>query len=262
MADGMTATAEPQVSDANLSTPETPAPQKSQSEPTTTQSPETPAGISRFLKKELQSHELATKYGSASDLFEAHLTTLDELEKAKTFPAADAPDEEWDAYRASHGRPEKPEDYRLPELPKEIATNAEGYEDWFKSTMHAIGADQRMAEQFFQKTVERAQSQLEAATKSQKDRAEEQTRILQAEWGDNYQGNLDLAKRAFKTFAGEKAAKRLEELGLLVDAETIMMFSKIGDAISEETLVGGRPDSAGKKLKDINPATGRRGLNL
>ena len=72
------------------------------------------SGLARVLKKDYQGHELAQRYGSATELFEAYLKSQEEAENAKRLPAADAPDEEWDKYRALHGRPEnqKTIDYR------------------------------------------------------------------------------------------------------------------------------------------------------
>lgn len=258
MADGDTAIAESVASDPTPETPakpETPSPREP--EQPTPQSPEKPAGLARYLKKEHQAHPDVAQFGSASDLFEEYL----KLKDRDIQPDPEASAEVWAEYHASHGRPQSPNDYQLPELPKEIAEGADAYPAWFKQAMFEVGASQRQARQFWDKTVANAVEQATQRREAREKRAEAADKALRDEWGEHYNGNTELAKRAMRTFIDAEAFKELEPV-MTKNPAIVQAFAKIGDAISEDSLEGGRPEGATPALLDVNPGTGRRRLKL
>jgi hypothetical protein len=62
---------------------------------------------------------------------------------------------------------------------------------------------------------------------------------LQKEWGKNYDGKLDYAKRAFAQFASPELSQLMDESGLGNHPEMLRAFSKVGEILGEDSLVVG-----------------------
>ena len=62
---------------------------------------------------------------------------------------------------------------------------------------------------------------------------------LREEWGDSFDGNLQRAQQAFKTFGNDEMAEYLADTGLGDDPMLIKLFSNIGAKLgSEDTFRG------------------------
>lgn len=66
---------------------------------------------------------------------------------------------------------------------------------------------------------------------------------LKTEWGQKYDENIALAKRAVNTFGGNEFAKYLDETGLGNDVRLIKAFVQIGQKISGDHLHTGNNSS-------------------
>ena len=140
--------------------------------------------------------------------------------------------ESWDSLYNQLGRPERSDGYDLGE-------DDEGILDPFKDFSHEIGLTQDQAENvlgLFNQIDENNEEQQEQEIKDM----ETQTTIeLQREWGRNFDGNLDYAKRAYAQFASSELSEVLDGTGLGNHPEMIRAFSKIGQMLGEESLAVG-----------------------
>jgi hypothetical protein len=149
------------------------------------------------------------------------------------------------------GRPEKPEDYQLGgEAP-----------DHFRQFMHTTGLSQDQAGKMFNYMGELANSENEKAAKSYEEEQLKYTKDLSNEWGDDYQKNSELARRAFLQFADKDTVKLMEESGFGNHPGLTKMFSRIGKFLSEDhrlmsgddgRIGGMSPATAESKIKELN----------
>lgn len=77
---------------------------------------------------------------------------------------------------------------------------------------------------------------------------------LKTEWGEAYEGNMQRAAEAFKTFGDEETAQYLDETGLGNDPTLIKLFSNIGAKLGEGDFKGQAKPSMTKETakKRIN----------
>jgi len=228
-----------------------PAPQATEAAPaqTGTESGQDIAGWARSLKGKYQTHDATKQFESVTDLFERYLNMQ--------APDPDASQERWDAYYNAMGRPESPDDYELPQVSEQMP-NGEEFSNWFREWAHSVGLSNRQARQAFEKFGQRADQSLEAARKAETERKVEGMEKLRGEWGDKYDGRLELANRTYQSLTSEEARTELAQLNLLENPAIIKMFADLGDLVSEDALPGGRPAGSGEALEPIDPATGYR----
>ena len=62
---------------------------------------------------------------------------------------------------------------------------------------------------------------------------------LQKEWGKNYDGKMDYAKRAFAQFATPELSQLMDESGMGNHPEMLRVFAKVGELMGEDSLVVG-----------------------
>src|SRR3990167_9345041 len=127
-------------------------------------------------------------------------------------PTTDAKPEEWDAYYAKLGRPEKPELYDIGEKP-------ENWTDFTKSmtaAMHKVGVPQTMAKGMVAAYNDFAKQHHEAAETAYKSEHTKQLQDLQKAWGKNYDINLEIGTKAIHKFLqgedAESVATKMEAL--------------------------------------------------
>lgn len=209
------------------------------------------AGWARSLKGKYQTHPVTKEFESVTDLFESYING-----KA---PDPDAPAERWEAYYKSMGRPDSPDEYELPEVQFE---GTDEFSQWYKEKAHAAGLTKRQARQMFEMFGDRVAEQSELMDKQRTERTVEGMQKLKAEWGDTYDANLDLANRTFKSFTTEEQRQEMARMDLLDNPVIIQMFAKLGNELSEDAVVGGRPAGSGDGLMPIDPATGYRQIQF
>ena len=62
---------------------------------------------------------------------------------------------------------------------------------------------------------------------------------LQRDWGRNYDGNLDYARRAYAQFGTPELTNAMDSSGFGNHPEVIKAFSKVGQLLGEESLAVG-----------------------
>ena len=68
---------------------------------------------------------------------------------------------------------------------------------------------------------------------------------IQKEWGDDFNKNSELARRAFQNFASEELMDVMKETGLSNHPEVLKTFARIGQVLSEDNILPGTRGAIG-----------------
>lgn len=136
--------------------------------------------------------------------------------------------------------PAKPEDYGL-EVPQgqdgAFAKTAAG---WF----HKHGIPAAAAKGLVADWNTFVASQQQATDTAKQQKGEQELNTLRGEWGQQYETNVELGRRAMRTFG--VPVEMIDSLaGKMGDAQTLRLFHSIGKAMSEGTLNPGTPAGGG-----------------
>lgn len=152
-------------------------------------------------------------------------------------PNADAPPEEWKAFHAKLGVPDKPDGYKLPVPEGQSGEFAKEAANWF----HELGVPPRQAEALAAKWNDfssKAQARQAEALAAQ---GERDVQALQGEWGAAYGKNLELARRAAAQFlpahGDAERAVLLEKIeGAIGAGPLLRLFAGMGQGLGEHVL--------------------------
>lgn len=173
-------------------------------------------------------------WASPSDL----LTSYQNLEKLTSgsknvvaLPEDDASEDEYVKFYARLGRPESPEQYQL-----ETPENADGaLEEWFRDTAFQLGLTGKQAANLFDRWQEMSVQRVEQEQAIQHRMGEDAIKTLKAEWGDQYDTNIDAGRRATMALGYDEAAlNHMEER--LGTAELLKLFSALGSKMKEDVF--------------------------
>jgi hypothetical protein len=160
-------------------------------------------------------------------------------EPGLTLPGKDATPEQWSEFYGKLGRPEKSADYGLTVRDGEDAA----FVGEVAEVMHKYGLTKEQALGLQKELSEKADGRLSAA-EQQKQAAQdaknqaEQTE-LKTELGDRYDGQIELAKRAVRQFAGEQAADIVDAVEAKLGYKgTMKFFMSIGAGLGEHDASG------------------------
>ena len=140
--------------------------------------------------------------------------------------------ESWDGLYNQLGRPERADGYDLGE-------DDEGFLDNYKQFSHEIGLSQDQAENILGLYNNIQEEEAQDFEQSIKDLEVQSTIELQREWGKNYDGNLDYARRAYAQFGTPELTEIMDGSGFGNHPEVIKAFSKVGQLLGEEALAVG-----------------------
>ena len=140
--------------------------------------------------------------------------------------------------KSESGKPEAKDAYDFKAvLPKEVPED-DPVVVAFKETFHELGLTQDQGAgivKFFAK-FERGQAEERGKM------VEVFEKQLKADWGDKYEANKKKAVKALGRFASEQYMAELKRTGQDLNPETLRIWHRVGEAISEDTFVHG--DSA------------------
>lgn len=162
--------------------------------------------------------------------------------KGVPIPGENATPEEQAAFRAALGVPETPDAYELkaPEgVPAEVwdADNAKA----FAAEAHKLGLTPAQAQGLAAWQAARVAELVGKAGLEPDGRTFEE--VLQAEWGQQFDAKMDLAKRAVKEFGADEATLAAFE-AKAGGAAMVRMFAAIGEKMAEDRPAGMGGDSA------------------
>ena len=152
------------------------------------------------------------------------------------------------------GRPEQPNGYNFDEFGDE-----NGELDGFREFAHDSGLTQQQADNMLHLYNEIQEEEHNASTQQMEDMKVQTEINLQREWGRNYDGKLDYAKRAFGQIGTPELSKLMDESGMGNHPEVIRAFSTVGEMLGEDSLVigsglGGNsmsPDDAKNEIQSL-----------
>ena len=139
--------------------------------------------------------------------------------------------ETWDDFYNKIGRPEKANDYQFGDENGEL--------DGFREFAHDTGLTQDQASNILKLYGDIQEEQEEAHQNGLEELRTNTTMELQKEWGKNYDGKMDYAKRAFAQFASPELSQLMDESGMGNHPEMLRVFAKVGELMGEDSLVVG-----------------------
>lgn len=182
----------------------------------------------------------------------------DKAGRGVVVPKEGAPAEEWKAYFAKAGMPEKPDGYKLPEGLDAAKDPLLGK---FREFAHSKGIPAPMFDavmEFYVKDIMAVADQNGAASLAEFEKlAEKEWGELQQEWAGRdsngvpvYDKNIETARRAAKNFIPHETPEQLEETllkieGALGPKAMMKLFANIGNSIGEHGFVQGDGNPSG-----------------
>lgn len=174
-------------------------------------------------------------------------------------PGKEARPEEWDHVWNRLGRPESPERYDLarPAAGAELPWS-EDLEKQYRTLAHKTGLTQTQARALLDWYGGVASESLRAMREDGASAKAGLDAELRGEWGRDYAGNVETARRAARQFVGGDTALLDRVNAALGDAAMVRLFHRIGAAMAEDSLRGdgqaslfGSPDAAKAEIAAV-----------
>ncbi len=155
-----------------------------------------------------------------------------------------------DLYNAL-GRPEDHNGYNLGDVEPEQTEN-------FRQFAHQLGLNNQQAETIYQ-AYQQDIAERDQVSQQQFEQFEvDNLNALQQEWGDQFNHNLEMARRAFMNFATPEAVQIVEETGMGNHPELLKVFARIGEVLAEDSVLPGTNNSV---LGGMNAASAQEQIN-
>ncbi len=159
--------------------------------------------------------------------------------------------EKWDDFYNKIGRPEHFKDYEFGDQNGEL--------DGFREFAHDTGLTQDQANNILKLYGDIQEEEQESHQNGLEELRTNTTMELQKEWGKNYDGKMDYAKRAFAQFASPELSQLMDESGMGNHPEMLRVFAKVGELMGEDSLVVGTglgssqlsPDQAQQEIQAL-----------
>ena len=130
----------------------------------------------------------------------------------------------------------------------------------FRQAAHEMGLTQDQYAKAMAFQIAREQRMAQEVKADVTKNREASVETLKKEWGNNYEQNLDLAKRVYKRFADEASKQFIEQSRFGDNPAIVKLFHKIGTALSEDILEPGVSRNMPRDTHD--PETGRPRLHF
>ena len=146
------------------------------------------------------------------------------------------------------GRPDSADAYEVP-APEGVPTD-EAMVNWFRETAHEAGLTQSQAKSLAEKWNAFTEGVLAARQGAQADALQE----LRQAWGERFDGNVAKGVRMVDTLEGSVPGFKewLDETGLGDNPMFLRVFARLGEIVSEDSLVAGRGAYAPQGPERIN----------
>ena len=169
------------------------------------------------------------------------LMGADKAGRGVVLPKDDAGADEWGQFYNRLGRPENPDGYKLPLPEGDSGTFAKQAAAWF----HEAGLTTKQAEALASKWNEFTGSTMQAQQAEFEQKAAIDLQELQKSWGDKFEQQAELARRARREagLSDEEGQAIERALGLKKAAE---VFAFLGKQFAEAPVKGGEGAPAGR----------------
>lgn len=190
------------------------------------------------LPEDLRAAPSLTKFADPAALAKGYVEAEKLISrKGAILPKEGDPPEVLAAWRAAVGVPEKAEDYGL-SAPEGVPAEAWDTEraTAFAGVAHELGLTPAQAKGLAEWAAKDSAGALAKFTSGIEADGRPMEQVLKAEWGAQYDSNVDAAKRAAAQFGEEAALAALE--AKIGGAALVRMFAKIGGAVAEDRPAG------------------------
>lgn len=191
------------------------------------------------LPEEYREEPSLQSYKDVGGLIKSHL----ELNKMMGRPRVDLPqdswgDEDYDKFYNKLGRPEKPEGYTSElQMPEGVELN-EDESKWASELLHKHGVSRKAGQEVIKAYVERQVEQNQAAETAQQQTAAETEAALKAEWGGDYEANMELVKGVAAKFGDDEFSELLQNPAIGNNPALIKFIANVGDEFREDVASG------------------------
>ena len=197
------------------------------------------------LSPDLRENPTLSKLESVEALAKEHVNAqkligVDKIPR----PKDDWTEDQYEDFYTKIGRPANVEDYDLEgiERPEDLPWDDE-FQSSMLGVMHKAGLNQSQVKQVLSAYIESIGGQYQQARGDLERSRESGVQDLRNEWGKSFDGQIDLAKRAFKAATGEgyeDVSKMVLQDGMkLGDHPAIVKaFATLGGKMNEHGLVG------------------------
>jgi hypothetical protein len=181
------------------------------------------------------------RFKSHNDLGKSYLELERKLGASITLPGKNSTAEEREAFHKRLGRPDSPDGYELDSffLPDGV-TKADMGEEKFKAQAYELGLSKDQAKALHKWAVDASLEQAKQMKQQQALKKRDASEALRKEHGLEYEKKLALVGLVNQRFGGDEWIQFLNE-GPGDDPRLLRVLMKVGEAISEDTLVQGRP---------------------
>lgn len=204
------------------------------------------------LPEDIRENPYLTRYKSSEEAARGIIEAQTFISSTRpTIPKEDAPQEQWDKFYNSQGRPEKPDGYEIakPEnLPEGFLYSEELDKQW-QTWAHQAGLSAKTFKQIRDNYLAANIDNYNKVLGEQVQREEKVTAALEKKWGGNYQEELNLAKKTAQSLIESDDDWASLAFALDNDERLVVLFNKIGHYFSEDTLRGGELRSASGSFK-------------
>lgn len=157
-------------------------------------------------------------------------------------PTGEDDEEGWQRWYSASGRPEAPDKYEFqrPDLPQDLPYDEES-EKAFREWAHINGLNKKQAKNLYDAYVK---TQVERHAAWHNGQKESRARIegdLRREYGNQYEGKVNLAKTAIREFADPDYLRWLDESGMGNDPRMIRAWIRVGEKMTGDTKLKGAP---------------------
>jgi len=166
-------------------------------------------------------------------------------------PGPDADESKLGEFYNRLGRPESPDKYGI--TPPEGADPA--LTDWFKQTAHKHGLTDKQASALFSEWNGKVGEMSQAMEQEVAQRSEQEITALKKEWGQAYDKQIDMGKRAVAAL-GMKQEQLAAYEAKLGTGEMLKLFAILGSKMGEDTFEGGERTGSGGF--GVTPAAARQ----
>lgn len=147
--------------------------------------------------------------------------------------------EQWKNFHKEMGVPEKPDDYKLPEV--KLAEGLSLVDEKvgnFKKLFHNLGLTPKQVEGVMKGYLEDVNNDYTAGLQRTQQGMKQAEQTLRDEFGDNYDAKLDVARSVLKKFGNDEILGKLEAAGLANDPDVVKMFVALGEGMLEDHAGG------------------------
>lgn len=169
-------------------------------------------------------------------------------------PGEDAGADALGAFFNKLGRPETADAYNL-----NVPDTADAdLTDWFRNTAHELGLSDRQAASLYDKWNEMSDGRMEQMQSNQELESEQAIANLKKEWGQGFDAQIDMGKRAVNALGyDQESLSSLEEK--LGTADMLKLFAAVGSKMGEDTFEGS--DRKGSGSFGLTPAAAQQQMN-